>query len=346
MARAAESYTEGDDELACLREQFPGFRIWREDTWGRPRFIARSEQAGLHPHTVVTDDLGELRTALDVAPEPPSRAFDSGGPNIARVYDRWLGGKDNYEADRYVADTVAAQFPEVALVARANRQFVGRTVAHVAFRGISQFIDVGAGLPAAPTVGAIARKAQPGARVAYVDNDPVVLCHARAILAGGPGVAVVAGDMRQPGAILGSPDLRGLIDLRQPVCVILASVLHFVTAAEADAVVAAFTAAMAPGSYLICSAGTSTGTSPALIACLQAAYQGTTVVTGRPEAEIAAYFAGVHLVPPGLTDVWAWRPDRQWFWPPPPSARILGGVARKPATAPGRPTARQPKTSC
>ena len=141
------------------------------------------------------------------------RPFEPGGPNIARVYDRWLGGKDNYAADRYVADTVAAQFPEVALVARANRQFVARAVAHVAFKGITQFIDVGAGLPATPGVDAIARKAQPGARVAYVDNDPVVLCHARALLAGGPGVAVVAGDMRQPGAILGSPELRGLIDL-------------------------------------------------------------------------------------------------------------------------------------
>jgi S-adenosyl methyltransferase len=141
--------------------------------------------------------------------------------------------------------------------------------------------------------------------------------------------------MQQPGAILGRPDLRGLIDLRQPVCVILASVLHFVTATEADAAVDAFTAAMAPGSYLICSAGTSTGISPALIARLQAAYQGTTVVTGRPEAEIAAYFDGLDVVPSGLTDVWAWRPDHQWFWPPPPSARILRGVASKPATAPG-----------
>jgi hypothetical protein len=334
------------DELACLREQFPGFRIWREETWGRIRYIARSQRTGLNPHTVVTDDFGELRTALDAAPEPPSRPFGFGGPSIARVYDRWLGGKDNYEADRYVADTVAAEFPEVALVAQANRQFVARAVAHVAFKGITQFIDVGTGLPATPSVDAVASKAQPGARIAYVDNDPVVLCHARAILAGGPGVAVVAGDMRQPGAILDSPELRGLIDLSQPVCVILASVLHFVTAPEADAAVAAFTAAMAPGSYLICSAGTSTGTSPALIARLQAAYQGTTVVTGRPEAEIAGYFDGLDLVPPGLTDVWAWRPDRQWFWPPPPSARIIGGVARKLATASGSPVALQPMTSC
>lgn len=279
-----DSQTMPDElELACLREQFPGFRIWREETWGRTKYIARSQQAGLNPHTVVTGDLGELRTALGAAPEPPGQPSGSGGPSIARVYDRWLGGKDNYQADRYAADTVAAQFPEVALVARANRQFVARAVAHVAFRGITQFIDVGTGLPAMPSVDAIARKTQPGARVAYVDNDPVVLCHARALLAGRPGVAVVAGDLRQPGAILGSPDLRGLIDLRQPVCVILASVLHFVTAPEADAAVAAFTAAMAPGSYLICSAGTSTGTSPALIARLQAAYQATTVVTGLPK---------------------------------------------------------------
>jgi hypothetical protein len=205
------------DDLACLREQFPGFRIWREEAWDRIWYIARSQQTGLNPHTVVTGDLGELRTALGVETVTRHTAdgqwLDFESPNIAGVYDRWLGGKDNYEVDRYVADTVAAQFPEVALLAQANRQFLARAVAHVASKGISQFIDVGAGLPAAPTVDATARKAQPGARVANVDNDPIALCHARAILAGGPGVAVVAGDIRQPGAILDSPDLRGLIDL-------------------------------------------------------------------------------------------------------------------------------------
>jgi hypothetical protein len=166
------------------------------------------------------------------------------------------------------------------------------------------------------------------------------LTHASAILAGGPGIAVVPGDMRDPDAILGSPDLRALIDLQQPVCVVLASVLHFVTPAEADAAVGAFAAAMAPGSYLIVSAGTSTGTSPALIARLAAIYQGTTVVTGRTEAEIAAYLTGLDLEPPGLVDVWAWRPDTEWYWPPPPSARVLGAVARKPAIAPAAPPPR------
>jgi hypothetical protein len=113
--------------------------------------------------------------------------------------------------------------------------------------------------------------------------------------------------------------------------VILTAVLHFVTAPEADAVVAGFTAAMAPGSYLILSAGTSTGTDPALIDRLAAAYQDTAVITGRTEAEIAGYFTDLDIEPPGLTDVWAWRPGRQWQLPP-VGARILGAVACKPVS--------------
>jgi O-methyltransferase involved in polyketide biosynthesis len=327
--------------LDALREELPGFRIWREDNFGRVRYVARSQCTGLNPHTVVTADLGELRPALSGDLEQPpadgGQAFDAGKPSIARVYDRWLGGKNNFAADRTVADALTAEFPEIAEVAKANRQFVARAVRYVAAQGITQYIDVGAGLPASPAVHEIVQKAQPGARVAYVDHDPLVLSHARAILASGPGVVVVAGDMREPDPILGSPDLRALVDLRQPICILLASVLHFVTPDEADAIVAAFTTAMAPGSYLILSAGTSTGTSPALIARTVAAYQGTTVVSGRAEAEIAAYFDGLGLVAPGLVDVWAWRPDSEWYWPLPPSARILGAVALKPAVGPGEP---------
>jgi S-adenosyl methyltransferase len=283
----------------------------------------------------VTGDLGELRSVLagdlDQPPAAGGPPFDAGTPSVARVYDRWLGGKDNFAADRAAADALTAEFPEIAELARANRQFVTRAVRHVAARGVTQYIDVGTGLPASPAVHEAARNRQPGARVAYVDNDPVVLSHARAFLAGSPGVVVVPGDMREPEAILGSPDLRALIDLRQPVCVVLTAVLHFVAPGEADAITAAFTAAMAPGSYLILSAGTSTGTSPALISRLAAAYRGAAVVTGRAEGEIAAYFTGLQLEPPGLVDVWAWRPEREWFWPRPPSARVLGAVARKPS---------------
>lgn len=321
-------------DLASLRADFPGFRIWREMTGDRVRYIARSMHPGTGPHTAVTADLAELRAVLGHDPAQSQSAsvlpFTTTRPNIARMYSYWLGGKDNFEADRLAADTVLADFPQVAEVARANREFVIRAVEHVAARGITQFLDVGTGLPASPAVHEIAWQADPASRVAYIDNDPVVLAHARALLAG-PGVVVVAGDIRRPGVILASPELYGVIDLDKPTCVILTSVLHFVTAAEANAIVAGFTAAMAPGSYLILSTGTSTGTDPALIDKLAAAYQDTAVITGRTEAAIADYLTGLDIEPPGLTDVWAWRPGRQCQRPP-AGARVLGGVARKPGS--------------
>jgi hypothetical protein len=331
-----------DADLAALRADFPQFRIWRELTGDRCRYVARRLHPGTTPHTIVTADLHELRSVLNDAPAQSTAttagALATGIPNVARMYAHWLGGKDSFAADRQAAETVTTEFPEIALVAKANRAFVVRAVAYVAAQGITQFIDVGTGLPASPSVHEIAARADPAARVAYVDNDPVVLTHARALLASGPGVAVVPGDMRQPGTILSSPGLRSIINLGQPVCVLLAAVLHFMPAEEADTVAAAFRHAIAPGSYLVISTGTSTGTNPALINRLAAAYQGTTVVTGRTADEIAGYFTGLHLVPPGLTDVWAWRPDSERYWPPPPSARILGAVARKPAS----PTAGRP----
>ncbi len=323
-------------ELVSLREEYPSFRVWQEVSGDRVRYVACRLAPGIGPHTVVTADLGELRAMLDDALVRPQavtgQPLDPRAPNIARMYDRWLGGKDNFAADRHAADTVAAEFPEIVHLARANRQFVIRAVTHVAANGISQYIDIGAGLPTSPAIHQIAQQADPAARVAYIDNDPVVLAHARAILAGGPGVAVIAGDLRQPAAILTRPELRDLIDLDKPVCVILAAVLHFLSPSEADKVVATFRQAMAPGSYLIASSGTSTGTSPALINRLAAAYQNTATVTGRTVEEIAGYFTGLQLVPPGLADVWAWRPDTQRQWLPLRTARILGAVARQAAT--------------
>jgi S-adenosyl methyltransferase len=321
-----------------LQTEFPQFRLWQEISGDRVRYIARRLHPGAAPHTIVTADLDELRAVLDNTPAQPltaaDLALDAAVPNLARMYDRWLGGKDHYEADRHAADALTADFPEIGLVARANRAFVLRSVAHVAAQGITQFIDVGVGFPSFPNVHETAACADPAARVVYVDHDPIVLAHARALLATGPGVAVVTGDLREADAILADRDLRALIDLDRPVCVILAAILHFLPAVQADAAVAAFRDVMAPGSHLIASAGTSTGTSPALISHLTAAYAGTTVVSARSEEEIAGYFTGLDLVPPGLVDVWAWRPDGEWFWPPPPTARMLGAVARKAATAP------------
>jgi O-methyltransferase involved in polyketide biosynthesis len=255
---------------------------------------------------------------------------------VARVYDYVLGGKDHYPADRAAAEAMLGMFPEIGNMARANRAFLTRAIRHVARHGVDQFIDLGAGLPTSPNTHETARRIMPGARVAYVDHDPMVLAHARALLAVDDGISVVAGDLRDPAAILASPVLRTLIDFHQPVCVLLVSVLHFLPAGDADAVVAAVKDLMAPGSYLIISAGTSTGTDPALITQVQAAYGDTAQVTGRSEAEITAWFDGLLLARPGLVDVWSWRPDgaRLTRRPPQARARFLAGVALKPASLP------------
>lgn len=202
---------------------------------------------------------------------------------------------------------------------------------YTATHGITQYLDIGAGLPTCPAVHQTAQQANPAARVAYIDNDPQVLAYARALLACGPGVTVVPGDMRDPAAILAHPDLRKLLDLDQPACILLASVLHFLLPAEADAAVAAFRAAMAPGSYLIVSAGTSTGTSPALLDRLRSAYANTSDISGRTAEDIAAWLTGLELVPPGLVEVQAWHPGIHHHWLTPHTARVLAAVARKPA---------------
>ena len=142
--------------------------------------------------------------------------FDTSRPNIARVWDYWLGGKENFAADRELAEKMLAVHPVTARMARENRQFLGRAVSYVAGRGVGQFIDVGAGLPTALNTHDIAQHVNPQARVAYVDNDPVVISHARSLLAKNPGVIAVPGDMRDPGGILGDDGLTALIDLAEP----------------------------------------------------------------------------------------------------------------------------------
>jgi O-methyltransferase involved in polyketide biosynthesis len=322
------------ESLAVLRKEFPHFRIWREITGDRTRYVARRVHPGGGPHTLVTDDLDELRSVLgdddERAKAGPVVPFDSRTPNIARMYDYLLGGKDHYPADRDAAQDILVDFPEVAQVARANRFFVARTVRYVANQGVTQFIDVGSGLPTAPSVHETAWEVNPAARVAYADNDALVIAYSKALLTGRPGVTVLAADIRETSALLAHPNLRRLIDLAQPVCVLLAAVLHFLTPAEADATVAAFRAALAPGSYLVISAGTATGTSPTLLDRLRSAYANTADITGHPAEDIAAWFTGLHLIPPGLVDVGAWRPGSPRHWLTTSPARIIGAVGRKP----------------
>jgi hypothetical protein len=260
--------------------------------------------------------------------------FDSSRPNVARIYDYLLGGKDNFAADRQAAQQLTAALPNAAVVARANRTFLAAAIRHVAHQGIAQYLDIGAGLPTSPSVHECARAIIPGARVAYVDNDPVAVTHAQALLATGDGVIATEGDAREPEAILADSALAGVIDLTEPVCLLLVSMLHFFTADEADMIVGAFRQRMVPGSYLIISQGNANRVPREGV---QNAYGSDITLTGRPAAEIAAYFDGFDLVPPGLVPVAEWPAAQPGAWPPPrpsvqptsPQASMLAGVGRR-----------------
>jgi hypothetical protein len=265
-----------------------------------------------------------------------ARGFDPGKPNAARIYDYLLGGKDHFAADRHAAEQLVSALPDAAMAARANRVFLTAAVRYVARRGIHQYVDIGAGLPTSPNVHESARAFVPAARVAYVDNDRVAVTHARALLATDDMVIVIDADARKYETILADPRLGALIDLSEPVCVLLVSMLHFLTAGEADAVVAAFRERMAPGSYLVISAGHLENDRAR--EQIQAAYGDATVLTGRSAAEITAYFDGFDLVPPGVVPLTEWPADepeagqRPWIRQvstAPVQASMLAGIGRK-----------------
>jgi O-methyltransferase involved in polyketide biosynthesis len=257
--------------------------------------------------------------------------FDSGTPNMARVYDYWLGGKDNLAADRAEAERLLAIYPPLRDLVRENRAFVTQAVTWAARQGIGQFIDLGAGLPASPSVHQAARAVLPSARVAYVDIDPVVLSHARALLATSDGVTAVSADLRDPADVLAHPDLRTVIDPARPAGIILGAVLHFLNADAARAMTTGYARLMALGSCLIIS-----------VACyhdevlgkrLAAEYTAATW-HNHSRADVESFFAGLDLVGPGVTEAQTWR-----AWMPVPVLRrreghVLAGVARKPQPMP------------
>jgi hypothetical protein len=320
------------DELATLQAEFPEFWICREIVRDRSRYVARSRQVGRHPHTVVTADQAELREALGPAPATAPASVTTEPPAASRMDQDWPG-TDPLRAGRGSADIVAAQFPEITQIARANRAFLARAVRHVARQGITQFLDVGTRLPRSPNTHHAAREISPAARICYLDNGPAMLAPARALLAADNRVSVAAGDIRDAATALTDPVISQAIDPGAPACVLLVSVLHCLTAEQADAAVAAFRKWLAPGSFLVISAGTSTRTGPEPAGCRPAAYGNTAPVAARTAQEITGWFDGFCLVEPGLTDVWAWRPDgpRRTRQPPRWHARFLAGVARKPA---------------
>jgi SAM-dependent methyltransferase len=256
-------------------------------------------------------------------------------PNMARVYDYMLGGKDNFAADREAAEMVLRAVPQMPALARENRRFLGRAVAYCAAAGIRQFLDIGTGLPTQENVHHLAQQAAPGAHVVYVDNDDVVVSHGRALLAEADRTTVIQGDLRQPAAILDQPDLRALIDLSQPVALLLVAILHFISDADEPAVaVATLRDALAPGSFLVMShaefapehaAGTQARSPEAKE--LEAAYRAAG--PARSRAELAAFFGDFEVIEPGLTQVWNWRPDGDQVVNPSSVLSMVGGVARK-----------------
>jgi hypothetical protein len=232
--------------------------------------------------------------------QPALPGVDASRPSAARVYDYLLGGTDNYPADRAGAELMKARAPELVDAAFANRSFHRRAARWIAGQGVAQFIDIGSGLPTAGNTHDVVRGVMPGARVVYVDNDPMVLAHGRALLAQDEAAAVILGDVRDPGQVLGHPELRGLIDFTEPAGLMVSAVLHFV-ADESDpaALIAAYAAALAPGSYIALSHMTADHKPPKAVAALtQVGGQATGGAYLRSRDEVRELLGGLELVPP------------------------------------------------
>jgi SAM-dependent methyltransferase len=247
--------------------------------------------------------------------ERPSWApagIDLNQPSIARVYDCALGGFHNFAADRAVVERVREVMPNALAMTRANRDFLTRAVRYCIGAGIRQFLDIGSGIPTSGNVHEIARELAPGARVIYVDRDPVAIAHSAAILRGDPHAAVIQADLRNPKQILDDPTVRGLIDFDQPVALLLVSVLPFIPDSEDPlGLVDQFVGALPAGSYLVLSHVTNDGPIGAEMDQVQSMYRQVVAdVVSRPRDEVLSMFRGVELVPPGLTWVAQWaQPD-------------------------------------
>lgn len=253
---------------------------------------------------------------------PPG--VDPSVPSSARVYDYLLGGKDNFAVDRAVAEKLLAVAPDSRLVARANRRFQVEAVRRLAEQGVRQYLDLGTGIPTAPSIHETARAVDPSCRVVYVDYDPVVWLHVQVLLADAPGLAAVQADLRRPADILADPHVTGLIDFDQPVCVLMVGVLHFVMDHEDPrGIVAAFRERMAPGSHVVISHAMAES-DPEAISQLRMATAGTpSQGRFRTEEEVRRLFDGFELIGPGLAPVHEWRmgPDED-------HVPLLDGVPR------------------
>ncbi|MEU5980501.1 SAM-dependent methyltransferase [Streptomyces sp. NPDC047315] len=255
--------------------------------------------------------------------------FDTGAPHSARVWNYWLGGKDNYPVDQHLGEEFRQSFPGIVDLARDSRAFLARTVTHLATdRGIRQFLDIGTGLPTADNTHQIAQRAAPSSRIVYVDNDPLVLAHARALLISTPeGVTdYVDADLHDPEAVIAKA--AGTLDLSRPVALTLMQVIgHVATYEGARSVVDRLLGALPSGSYLVFNDSVNTHEGNSEATRLYNA-SGAAPYHLRSPAEVEGFFEGMELLEPGVVPLARWRPQ--------PGAATdgeviaLGGVARKP----------------
>jgi hypothetical protein len=282
--------------------------------------------------------MAEMDWASAGPDEPGHRAVDlqTDQPHPARVYDYLLGGKDNFAADRAAAEAGLRANPNSRIPPRENRAFLGRAVRYLAREaGISQFLDIGTGIPTSPNVHEIAQTIEPRARIVYVDNDPIVLAQARALLTTGPEgrTAYIDADLRDIDAVLGSADLQRTLDLSRPVGLLLLAVMHFIPDEDDPwALAARLLAALPAGSYLALSHLTG-DFDPAAWAGVVAVYRRSGVTMQvRPRPDVERFFAGLDLIDPGVVSLPQWRPDPRDVGRPPSDAAVsvYGGVARKP----------------
>jgi S-adenosyl methyltransferase len=277
------------------------------------------------------------------SPVPPAGSGGPGGrddwrttfrpdiPSSARIYDYFLGGKDNYPADREAARTITAHLPNIREAARINRAFVRRAVRYLVNEaGITQLIDIGTGLPTMGNVHEVALEANPAARVVYIDHDPVVLAHARNMLQGAASAVILGHDMRAPADILADRELRRLVNFDEPVGVLFVSMLHFLSDADdPGAIIGELLAPFPAGSHVALTHGTADA-APEVNAAARVYEAATTPMYVRSRAEVLALAPGLELVEPGLVWTSEWRPEPGEHVPDHPSdSYYYALVARK-----------------
>jgi hypothetical protein len=264
----------------------------------------------------------------------PPPGVDVNIPSAARIYDYSLGGAHNFAADRAAAHELFEAYPDAPLVGRANRAFLQRAVRFCHQRGITQFLDLGSGIPTVGNVHESAHALDPGARVVYVDNEPVAVTHTQQLLESVRNTAIVQADIRDVDAVLTAPQTRALLDFSQPVALMMVAVLHYISPFDdVNGLISRYTSALAPDSLLVIS-HTTEDPRPEVAAAIRAVFDKTpTPVTHRSREEVIALFQGLELVEPGVVWTPQWRPDdpSEPLHDAPERSATFAGVARIPA---------------